>query len=204
MVKMVIYDCDGVIFESKKANLEYYNFIFKHFGLPTVREDDEEKLKIIHTYANDDVLKTLIKDKDLSERAIEFSKTVDYSIFYKYMKFEKNFIEICKILKERNIKIGIATNRSKTFPHLFKYFKLDKFVDDYVTASMVENPKPYPDMLIYLLKKHNLTAKEAIYVGDSEVDYLASKKANIFFISYKLKINDSPVIFDHMEILNYI
>ena len=28
-VKMVIYDCDGVIFDSEKANLEYYSYIFK-------------------------------------------------------------------------------------------------------------------------------------------------------------------------------
>ena len=203
VIKMVIYDCDGVIFDSKKANLEYYNYILKHFGFPIVNENDTEKLEIIHTYSNDEVLKHLFSN-GLSEKAIEFSKTVDYSMFYKYMRMEKYFVETCIKLKEKNILVTIATNRSRTFPALFRHFKLNEIIDDYVTVSIVKNPKPAPDMLFYLLKKYNLKTENAIYVGDSIVDYKASKQADIFFISYKNIINNVPVIKNHLEILKFL
>ena len=203
VIKMAIYDCDGVIFDSKKANLEYYNYILKHFGFPIVNENDTEKLEIIHTYSNNEVLKHLFP-QNLSKEAIEFSKTVDYSMFYKYMKMEPNFLDVCKKLKEKNILITIATNRSRTFPALFQYFNLNEIIDDYVTVSIIKNPKPAPDMLLYLLKKYNLKPENAIYVGDSIIDYKASKSANIFFISYKNKINNVPVIKNHLEILKFL
>ncbi len=204
MVKMVIYDCDGVIFDSKKANLEYYNYILKHFGYPPVNENDKEKLLIIHTYSNDNVILNLFEDKDIAKKAIEFSKSVDYSQFYKYMTMEPEFFETCNLLKSNGIKVAIATNRSKTFPHLFKYFNLDKVIDDYATVSIVKNPKPAPDMLLYLLNRNNLKPFEALYIGDAEIDYIASKEAKIPFIGYKKSFNNCPKINKHLEILKHL
>ena len=203
MVKMVIYDCDGVIFDSKRANFEYYNYILKHFGLSEVNENDYEKVEIIHTYSNDGVLKKLFPE-NLHEKAIGFSKSVDYSMFYKYMKMEPYFLETCNELEKRGIIKTIATNRSRTFPHLFEYFRLNEFIDDYVTVSIVKNPKPAPDMLNHLLKKYKILPEQAIYVGDAIIDYEASKKAKIFFISYKTKIPNVPVINNHLDILKYL
>jgi len=204
MVKMVIYDCDGVIFDSKKANQEYYNYILKNFGFPPVDSNDEEKLEIIHTYSNDEVLKKIFPNETLAQKAIEFSQSVDYSQFYKYMTIEPEFFDTCKELKKRGIKLAIATNRSRTFPHLFSYFNLEKIIDDYVTVSIIKNPKPAPDMLIYLLKKNKLNPEEAIFIGDSIIDYQASKYAKIPFIGYKIKFENSLKINKHSEILKYL
>ena len=33
-VRVVIFDCDGVMFDSKRANEAYYNHILAHFGKP--------------------------------------------------------------------------------------------------------------------------------------------------------------------------
>ncbi len=203
MVKMIIYDCDGVIFESKRANLEYYNYILKNFNLPLVKENDLEKLEIIHTFSNDEVIKRLFPEP-LIDKAIKFSQTVDYSKFYKFMKMEPEFKETCLILKSKGIITAIATNRSRTFPNLFKYFNLDEVIVDYVTVSIVKNPKPAPDMLIYLLNKHKIHNKEAFYIGDSRVDYIASEKAKIKFFAYKVKINDSITLHKHSEILKFV
>ena len=32
----IIFDCDGVLFESRKANLAYYNAVLSQFGEPPV------------------------------------------------------------------------------------------------------------------------------------------------------------------------
>ena len=32
----VIFDCDGVMFDTTEANMAYYNHILKHFGKPSM------------------------------------------------------------------------------------------------------------------------------------------------------------------------
>ena len=203
-IKMVTYDCDGVIFDSGRANLEYYNYIFKHFNLPTITQNDTDKLKILHTYSNDDVLKHFFPEPDEYKKALEFSKTVDYAMFYKYMTLEKNFFEAAYKLKEKNILITVATNRSISFKGIVKFFKLDKVLDDYVTVLDVEKPKPEPDMLLLLLQRHNIKPKEMIFIGDSMLDLIASQKAKTNFIGYKFFYKNIATIKNHLEILDFI
>ena len=200
-VKMVIYDCDGVIFDSEKANLEYYSYIFKKFNLPQISSQNIEHMRVLHTYSNDEVFKYFVKDKKLQKDIIIFSKTVDYSIFYKYMKLEKDFFKCCEILKKKNLKIGVATNRSISFAGIMQFFHLNKFLDDYVTTLDVKRPKPYPDMLNLILEKNNLKPFEAIFVGDSLIDYKAATLSGIKFIGYKIKVKNELCIENHLELI---
>jgi phosphoglycolate phosphatase len=201
---MVIYDCDGVIFNSEKANFHYYNHIFKNFALPEIKDNDVEAIKVLHSYCNDDVLKYFIKKEKLLKDAINFSRKVDYKMFYPYMKIEDGFFKTCKKLKEKGFKVAVATNRSYTFKDIVDFFKLDAFIDDYVTALHVEKPKPFPDMLNFLLKKHNFKNNEAIFVGDSILDYEAAKNASVDFVGYKFKMENCKFINSHVEIFNFL
>ncbi len=198
---MVIYDCDGVIFDSKKANFEYYSYIFEKFKLPSLDLSDLKITEVLHTYSNDNVFKYFIKDEQLLSKVIKFSKTVDYSIFYRFMQLEENFFETCKILKEKNILISVATNRSVSFKGIAEYFKLNRFLDDYVTALNVKNAKPAPDMLLLLLMRNNLNRDEVVFVGDSEIDLKAAKKAEIDFVGYKFSKKSILTIKNHSELL---
>ena len=45
--------------------------------------------------------------------------------------------------------------------------------------------KPYPDHLLYSLKKNKIKTKNAYFVGDTKIDFLASKRAKIKFIFAK-------------------
>ncbi|NIQ97111.1 MAG: HAD family hydrolase, partial [Desulfuromonadales bacterium] len=42
-IKGVIFDCDGVLFESRQANLAYYNDILAFFGEEPISEADRER-----------------------------------------------------------------------------------------------------------------------------------------------------------------
>jgi len=203
-VKMVIYDCDGVIFESKKANLEYYNYILKKFNIPPVSESNPEHMKVLHTYSNDEVFKYFIQNKALQQKIIKYSKTVDYSKFYNYMEIEKNFFKCCNVLKENKIKIAVATNRSISFAGILKFFGLSKVIDDYVTTLDVKHPKPHPDMLNLLVERNNLKPFHTIFIGDSMVDFQASKSAKIKFIGYKISIENCTRIDDHIQLLEIL
>ena len=45
--------------------------------------------------------------------------------------------------------------------------------------------KPFPDQLLNSLKKNKIKAKDACFVGDTNIDFLAAKRAKIDFIFTK-------------------
>ena len=64
MYKAVIYDCDGVMFDSFDANLAFYDRIMAVLGRPLLDRADAEHMRVLHTYANRDVLAYFFPDPD--------------------------------------------------------------------------------------------------------------------------------------------
>jgi phosphoglycolate phosphatase len=76
--------------------------------------------------------------------------------------------------------LTIATNASKKFAlSMTKHLKIDHFFIDIAGYDLVKNPKPKPDMINYLIKKHNFIKKDTILVGDGQKDILSAKSAGI-------------------------
>jgi phosphoglycolate phosphatase-like HAD superfamily hydrolase len=43
------------------------------------------------------------------------------------------------------------------------------------------SPKPYPEGLLHILNRLNVSAENALYVGDARIDGVAAKRAGIEF-----------------------
>ena len=54
--KAVIYDCDGVMFDSFEANVAFYERIMALMGKPPLNRHSEEQMRVLHTFANREVL----------------------------------------------------------------------------------------------------------------------------------------------------
>jgi len=90
--KAVIYDCDGVLFNSLEANCSFYEAVFKHMGVLLDRSD-ADVMRIIHTYANRDVLKHFFPEKDRWEKSSRFAGTINYLNLIPLMKMEHGLLE---------------------------------------------------------------------------------------------------------------
>ena len=66
-IRGIVFDCDGVLFESRKANLAYYNAVLAHFDEPPVEETDHAKAHICHTAASTHVLRHLLGELSRKE-----------------------------------------------------------------------------------------------------------------------------------------
>ena len=42
-ISAVIFDCDGVMLDSRQANINFYNHLLDHFSLPPMREESDRK-----------------------------------------------------------------------------------------------------------------------------------------------------------------
>ncbi|MFH1623641.1 MAG: HAD family hydrolase [Pseudomonadota bacterium] len=198
-IKLVIYDCDGVMFESKRANVAFYNSILDKFGTPPIDENDYLLVNIAHTHTSKQVVDFLFGDDPRLEEVQEFVKGLDYTPFLHYMRMEPGFIEMLGLLKHNHY-VAVATNRTTSLQTILRSFGLEKYFDYSITPLDVKEPKPHPESLFKILDHFQLMREEAIYIGDSEIDLETATRAGVRFAAYKNNLDTLLKIQNHLEL----
>ncbi len=182
-IKVVAFDCDGVMFDSKDVNKMYYNIILKHFDMPSLTED---QFWLVHMFTVKDAIRFLFNDDKKYKEAMEFRKTIKYPTLLKYLIEEPYLKKLLKNL-QNDYKIAIATNRTDTMHIILKDFQLEVFFDFVVTAQDVEKPKPHPAQLHLIMNQFNIKPDEMIFIGDSKADFMAAREAKVPFVGFNFK-----------------
>jgi len=180
-IKVVAFDCDGVLFDTKKANMAYYNRVLNHFDLPPMTN---KQFAFTQMHTVDQSLDHLFEDKTIRKAARIFQKNTSYIPFLQFMEIEPYLKPLLKKLRP-GFKIAIATNRTDTMDRVLIEHDLTEFFDLVVTASDVKRPKPDPEPLIKIIEYFNLKPQHMIYVGDSELDESAAKSAGVVMVAYQ-------------------
>ena len=183
-LKLVIFDCDGVMFDSKNANKQYYNQILKEFGHPPMTE---EELDYVHIHNVMDSVRYILRHhpEDI-EKAEAFRAGLDYHPFLQHMRMEPDLVEFLEFLMP-GYERAISTNRTSTMRNILDIFGLSSYFGKVMTAFDVENPKPHPEALLHILDYYQLKADEAVYIGDSIIDREHSQAAGMELIAFKNK-----------------
>ena len=181
-LKLVVFDCDGVMFDSKNANRVYYNHIRETFGRPPM---DEEELNDFHRRHVMDSIRHLFRHypADL-ERAEAYRQTLDYTPYLQYMRMEPDLLEFLDFLRP-GYKTAISTNRTSTMASVLQIFSLAEKFDKVVTAFDVAHPKPHPEALEQILAHFGYQVDEAVYIGDSQVDREHTAALGMRLIAFK-------------------
>ncbi len=180
-VKAVAFDCDGVLFDTARANRFYYSHILEHFGRPALTE---EQFRFVHMHTVHESMAHLFPDEKTLAAAHVFRQSMDYRKYLGYLTVEPQLVSLLGKLRPR-IKTAIATNRTNTMEQLLAEFNLDGYFDLVVTSSDVRQPKPHPDVLLKILDHFGLASRQVIYIGDSRVDELAARAAEMPLVAYR-------------------
>jgi len=180
-IKVVIFDCDGVMFDTVKANTAYYNNVLRHFGKPDMTS---EQFAYSHMHTADVAMAYLFDDEKMLETAQTYRKSMSYLPFLKYMEIEPYLKPLLKRLRPK-YKTAVATNRTDTMKRVLIEHKLKDYFDLVVSALDVKRPKPHPEQLFKILEHFKIKPYNAIYIGDSKLDEMAAKAAEITLIAYK-------------------
>ena len=202
-IRCVIYDCDGVLFDSIEANKKLYNDLCALVGRSSL---NEEEVKYVHMHTVYETIQLIFgKDNGLEKKALELLKGIDWRDYITYMRMEPYLLQILNLLKTNGILRVINTNRTTSMKYIMDHFHLWPFFDMVVTALDVKNPKPHPESVEMILQKLNLNKGETVFVGDSEVDQQTAKSSGVKFVAYKNKDIVSDVyIDDHLALLNLL
>jgi phosphoglycolate phosphatase len=199
--RAVIFDCDGVMFDSRQANTNFYNHILQHFGLPSMTD---EKVSFVHMHTTDESIREIFAGTPFVEQAQVYRWKVDYTPFIRDMRIEPGLKELLYFLKPR-FGLAVATNRSNTIGRVLSWNGLESYFDIIVSSLDVKNPKPHPESLHKILHFFAIGPHEAFYVGDSLVDYETAVAAAVPFIAYKNRTLAAAQHVDHlMEVADIV
>ena len=200
MLKLIVFDCDGVMFDSREANRIYYNDLLDSFGRPTMSEDE---LQHVHSHNVADSVAHVFRhypDQDL-EAVHRHRQQSSYTPYLAHMIIEPDLIGFLELVRDR-YHLAISTNRTTTMDPLLEAYGLSSYFEKIVTALDVANPKPAPDALFTIFQHFDCSAKETIYIGDSEVDRLHTQAASVELIAFKNPALKAPYhVTSFMEIL---
>lgn len=179
--RLVIFDCDGVLFESRRANEAFYNHIRAHFGLPRLQGDE---LDFVHRATAEESINYIFSDEKLRAEAQSYRLAADYRPFARLMVMEPCLIDLLKFLKPE-FKTAISTNRSNTIGPLLEDHGLTHWFDMVVSCLDVSRPKPDPESVFLILDRLGMRPEEALFVGDSESDAGAARGAGVRLAAYR-------------------
>ena len=204
-IRCVIYDCDGVLFDSLEANTRLYNDLCARVGRGPLRE---EEMRYVHTHTVFEAIHFIFgKENEMEKKALEMLKLqqIDLRKYIVYLKMEPHLLQALEKLREKRILRAINTNRTTSMKYIMEKFDLGQYFDAVVTALDVVNPKPHPESIEKILQKFHLSKEEAVFIGDSDVDQQTAQSSGIQFIAYKNKeIGNDAYIEDHLDVIKLL
>jgi len=185
-IKAILFDFDGVIIDSPDAFWKVHNLAAKKLGYPTCKKEEIYRLIGMKW---DDLIAILLPEADIEL----FKKTVNemYMDVYKNVKLIGNANKTLNELKKKGFKLGLVSGSNKSYAdNVLSALKFDLSVLDIrVHSEDTERHKPDPDPILFALKKLRVKPKEAIYVGDSLIDFKTAKSAGVNFIGVLSGVN---------------
>ncbi len=181
MLKLVAFDCDGVLFDSRQANIAFYNSILEQFGQPHL---DAAATDFVHSHTVFGSLKYLFRDYPDLDTVLQFVRNLDYQPFIPMMVEEPHLREFLQFLRPQ-FTSALATNRSTTTAAVLKYHGLEEHFDLVVSAQDVSHPKPHPESFWRILEHFGLKPEQAIFIGDSRVDEEFARNAGVPLVAYR-------------------
>ncbi|HBD08566.1 MAG TPA: beta-phosphoglucomutase [Syntrophobacteraceae bacterium] len=192
-IRVVVFDCDGVLLDSKAANVRFYNHILARFEQPAVHPDQVEYL---HMHSAQESLRFLFADGALFDRAWQYCQGMDFSQFHPYLRTEPGLVPFLRALKS-NYHIALATNRTVSTREVLAHFELTPYFECVVTAADVTYPKPHPETMERIFTTFAATPQEVLYIGDSPVDEELARSTDVTFVAYKNPHLEAHLHIDH-------
>ncbi len=181
MKRLVIFDYDGTIADSRASIAHCANLALESVGRPPVPATAVQALiglplrdifaRLIRSDADDDLLDAVVA----AYRARYADVDRQHSHLYEQMP------ELLAELKGVGVRLAIATGKSTEGAHRgIDRHGLDGGLFDVVLGSdAVPRPKPHPDMVLHILDTLAVEPSDAVVVGDTTFDVEMSVSAAV-------------------------
>lgn len=177
----IIFDCDGVLIDSREANIHYYNQLLQFMGYPPMKHEDED---FIHMASVGQALDYLLHPDDLP-RLEEAARHVPYKeLVLPKLVLEPGILDLLTSMREQGFCLAVHTNRGRGMWDVLDKFGLRDVFDPVMTADVVQ-AKPHPEGVLKVLQTWQTPAETVLFLGDSRADAEAAHAGGVHFAAYK-------------------
>jgi HAD superfamily hydrolase (TIGR01509 family) len=191
MIKLVIFDLDGVIIDLKDCHYQSLNDALSSYSKEyTISQEDH--YKFYDGLPTRSKLKMLTTYKSLSENLYESisKKKQEHTLKYIYENVapSKNITETFEFIKSTGAKICVASNSvSNTIYSVLTNLKVLHHVDAVFSNENVSHPKPNPEIYFRAISHFGLIPSEALILEDSPYGLEAAHQSG----SHVLRVRSS-------------
>ena len=169
MIKVIIFDLDGVLVDTKQIHFEALNKSLKKYNFKQISIDDH--IKIYDGLPTIEKLKLLEKKKILTKKSFKkinnYKQKITSTILKKRIKKDKKIIKIMQNLN-KNYKIAVATNAVKsTLKICLDKLGITKYIDYKLSNEDIKNSKPNPEIYLRIFIKFGIYPSQALIIEDS-------------------------------------
>lgn len=175
MYKHIIWDFDGTLFDTYPVMGTAFHRTLYEAGIV---EPMEEILKHMKESISD-TLKFYQKKYQIDQEFIEKYKKLRKELESDLCKPYSGIQELCKYISTSGRYNYVFTHRGETTEKYLKAHGLSDYFTECITSQHSFERKPSPEAIHYLIGKYEMIPKEAIMIGDRELDILSGKNAGI-------------------------
>ena len=194
--KAVIFDMDGVIFDTEKVYLDIWTEVFEKYGYKMTKE----LYVTVKGTGRKNVIKTFLEnfgdDLPIEKMYEEKDNQLFYRIENQGIPLKEGVKELFSMLKEKDYKIALATSAKKE--RVEKQIKdkwLKESFDAIVCGDDVEKGKPSPDIFLKAAKEIDVEPENCFVVEDSPAGIKAAFSGGMKGIHVEdLKVADEEIL----------
>jgi len=185
MIKNILWDFDGVIFDSMKIKSDGFMELFKEYDDLSLKKMD--KYHYLHggvsrfdkiRYFYIDILGKNISEDEIKTLADRFAKIIEKKLFDSDNLIMDSIDFIKSSYKKYNFHIVSGAEHIE-LNHICDTFELSKYF-----ISIDGSPTKKNILVGNVLEKYGYSKDESILIGDAITDYNASIKNSIMFYGY--------------------
>lgn len=178
--KAVIFDMDGVIFDTERIYLEDWTKVFKKYGYSLNKEVYTSVMGTGRKNVKETFKNVFGDDLPIEEMYIEKDAMLFEAIEGNKVPLKKGAVEIIDFLEKNGYKIALATSAKRD--RLEKQLKGANIQDKFgaiVCGDDVANSKPNPDIFLKAAAELSVKPEECIVIEDSSAGIKAAFNAGM-------------------------
>ncbi len=180
--KAVIFDMDGTILNTLEDLKNATNYSLRQFGMP------ERSLEEVRMFVGNGIRKLVERAVPAGTSEEKIAQVLDVFLEYYEIHSADNtspypgILELVEKLKKSGIKTAVSTNKADVPAQELGREYFNGIFDLIVGQQDGLKVKPAPDSVNKILSILDIQKKDAIYIGDSDVDVQTAKNSGLDFI----------------------